>query len=108
MDFDTLRRRYQRDPTPIRLGGLASNLNRIAWCMQQDPKAAPRILRESKYFTEWAAADVDVELQLQLAEVQRQLAHWDRALARGDDVSAAAEDAKRLSTRLLHLAGLIG
>ncbi len=104
-DWVALQVRYQRDSRAIQLGGLASNLSRIAWFAQRQRRAeALPIVRESKYFTEWAALSCSAEQQGLLAEVQFQLAVWERAWATQSDASSIANDATRWSNALLEAA----
>ena len=107
-DLTTLKVRYQRDPLPVQLGGLASNLARVAWCMRRPgsrPQLAP-LFRESKYFAEWAAGSADPGVQAALAEVQVELASWERQVARHGLSQKAAEQSEAWAAELLALAGL--
>ena len=107
-DWQVLKTRYQRDGVAIQLGGLASNLNRIAWCAQQNDRAAALpILTESKYFTEWAATHGSLEQQALLAEVQVELAWWERSWGIRISPGAINEQAIQWSTKLLESSGLL-
>ena len=102
------RTRYQQDGFAVQLGGLASNLSRLAWFAQRDDRQqALPIFRESKYFTEWAASSCSLEQQSRLAELQLQLAIWERAWAGRLSPSRIAEEAQRWSLELLQSAGLL-
>jgi hypothetical protein len=76
--LDARKERYMRDPMPVRLGNLASNLARIRSIAAQPDlgEAARRVIRESEYFVEWAGKDADLQIQIELVELQRQLARW--------------------------------
>src|SRR5215510_885120 len=76
--LEARKERYLRDPLPVRLGNLASNLARIKSTATQPDlgEAAKRVIRESKYFVEWAGRDADLQVQIELVELQRQLAQW--------------------------------
>jgi hypothetical protein len=76
--LDTRKERYLRDPLPVRLGNLASNLARIKSIATRPDlgEAAKRVIRESKHFVEWAGKDADLQIQIELVELQRQLAWW--------------------------------
>ena len=107
-DLTTLKVRYQRDPLPVQLGGLASNLARMAWCMRRPdsrPQLAP-LFRESKYFAEWAASTADPGVQAALAAVQVELAVWERRVARHGPSQQEAEQLEAWAAELLALAGL--
>lgn len=109
-DFSALRRRYAQEPSEIQVGALASNLSRIAWFMQRPDtrdKLEP-IFRESKYFTEWAAESVPLELQSMLAEVQIELALWQRRLTQADLPPTLPAEPEMWSQRLLKAANLVG
>jgi hypothetical protein len=106
-DWQAHQARYQRDSAVVQLGGLASNLSRIAWFAQrQDLQLALPVFRESKCFTEWAASACSLEQQGELAELQLQLALWQRGWGERLSTSRIAEEARRWSTRLLTSAGL--
>jgi len=76
--LDARKERYLRDPLPVRLGNLASNLARIRSIATQPDlgEAAKRVIRESKHFVEWAGRDAELQVQIELVELQRQLARW--------------------------------
>ncbi len=78
MGWDAIRQRYLRDGLPVRLGGLAANLARIASVsdLVLDREAAEVLLSESKLFIEWTAADADIDTAAELVELQVQLARW--------------------------------
>ena len=103
-----LRERYLRDPLPIRLGGLAADLARIA-SFAENPKnrdAVDSLLEESKYFAEWAAPDASPEIQEQLAEVQLAIAVWERRWRAGHPEPQMRAQAQQWSDQLLALSGL--
>ncbi len=107
-DFTALKSRYLSDPHDVQIGGLASNLSRLGWFMKRAAafdKLQP-IIRESKYFTEWAAVNGSPDLQSVLAEIQLELAMLDRQLSRGKITDGSSEKAEAWSVNLLHLAGL--
>ena len=76
--LDARKERYLRDPLPVRLGNLASNLARIRSIATRPElgDAAKRVIRESKHFVEWAGKDAELQVQIELVELQRQLARW--------------------------------
>lgn len=103
-----LRDRYLRDPLPLRLGGLAADLARIA-SFAENPKnreAVASLLEEGKHFAEWAAAEAPVEIQAALAEVQVSLAVWQRRWERGQSEPSLRNQAAQWADRLLTLSGL--
>ncbi len=108
-DWAALQARYQRDNSAVQLGGLASNLSRIAWFAQRQGRdEALPVFRESKYFTEWVAVSCPLEQQQMLAELQLELALWERGWGTRVEPSKIAQDAQLWSGRLLKSAGLLG
>ncbi len=107
-DVAALKARYEQDEPAVRLGGLASNLSRIAWFADQAKLAhATPVFRESKYFAEWAAPGCSADLQGLLAELQVELALWERRWERGSQPSRIAQDAQHWSATLLEASGLL-
>lgn len=70
--------RYLRDPLPVRLGNLASNLSRLKSLAQYPAMAdaARKVVHESELFIEWMASDAVLEAHTELIEFQRLLAQW--------------------------------
>lgn len=109
MVSDAIRERYLRDPLPIRLGGLAADLVRIASCVD-NPKnrdVVTMLLDEGKFFAEWTAPEAPLEIQAALAEVQVLLACWQRRWVVGRPEPLMREQARRWSDHLLELSGLL-
>jgi hypothetical protein len=77
-DWTQIRARYVRDDLPVRLGGLAANLNRIKSFSANEASQAvvESLIDESKMFIEWTAAQVDVNTAEKLVDMQIQLARW--------------------------------
>jgi len=57
-NLEKRRFRYLQDPTPVRLGGLAANLARIASFSKyaDHREVVDPILQETKWFIEWIAS----------------------------------------------------
>ena len=109
MVSEVIRQRFLRDPLPIRLGNLASDLARIA-SFSEDPRnheAVASVLEESKCFAEWAAPEAPLETQVMLAELQVQLAVWERAWLKHSPMPTMRLDARQQSDTLLALSGLV-
>ena len=79
-NLELVRERYLRDGLATRLGGLASNLARIASCSSDgdDWEAVQSMLEESKFFIEWAAPGAPRGVQAHLVRLQIELALWHR------------------------------
>ena len=109
MVSEAIRQRFLRDPLPIRLGGLAADLARIA-SFSENPMnhgAVAGLLEESKYFAEWAASEAPLETQAALAELQVTVAVWERGWLNGIPVAAMRAEAEQKSEECLVLAGLV-
>lgn len=109
MVSEAIRERYLRDPLPIRLGGLAADLARIASCAE-NPKnhdVIISLLEEGKYFAEWAASQAPLEAQEVLAQVQVLLALWERRWLAGQPDPGMRAQAQQWSEQLLALSGLV-
>ena len=110
MISERVRERYLRDPLPIRLGGLAADLARIASCVEdpRDRDTVKSLLEEGKYFAEWAAPEASVDVQAVLAEVQVQLVLWQRRWLAGRVDPTMSDQARHWSDRILEVSGLLG
>lgn len=74
---DTIRQRFMLQSVPVRLGGLAADLARIASVAEIPAVAAvSSLLEESKAFIEWLALSLAVEDAARLVEIQLGLTYW--------------------------------
>jgi hypothetical protein len=111
--LDAVRERYMRDKLPIRLGGLATNLMRIA-SVADNPgnhQVVDSLLEESKFFIEWTAPDATLDKQAALVELQIKLARWHYgwhrdSTDRGKRVHLAQE-ARAWAKQVLEMSGLL-
>jgi hypothetical protein len=111
-----IRDRFLKDALPLRLGGLAADLARIASFLK-NPKSdstVANLLEESRYFIEWSTPALlpdRVEDAARLVEIQRELTHWRRVwnVAQHDPASRArfAEQARAWSDEILAMSGLL-
>lgn len=107
------RDRYMQDGVPIRIGGIASNMARIAtisaWPDCQN--MAFEVLEESKYFIEWTAMEADTETTVALIDLQLQLSLWQLRLEKSwPDEATRSEIGRRAraySNDLLQRSGLL-
>ena len=112
-ELSSLRDRFMRDPLPIRLGNLASNLAQIHALSGPDGHrdGVARFVEESALYIEWAAPDATLELQVFLLEIQRTLVQWKRQWAvLWDDTTRRAEAARKArawSEQVLAASGLL-
>ena len=77
-DWNSIHDRYMRDELPVRLGGLAANLNRIKSfsANENSGETVASLIDESKLFIEWTAAQAEVNTAAMMVEIQIQLAWW--------------------------------
>ncbi len=112
-DRTAIRERYLRDKLPVRLGGLAANLARVkSFSDHSDHRdIVESLLDESKFFIEWTASDVELNLRVELIQLQLQLARWQRAWsgiwADPTRRAAVADQAGVWSKRVLAMSGLL-
>lgn len=103
-----LRARFLRDPLPVRLGGLAADLARIASSAEnpQNRDMVAGLFHEGKFFAEWAAPEAPLSVQDMLREVQLWLALEQRRWVAGQPPINLQQEAQQWSDRLLDIAGL--
>lgn len=111
--LNALRERYMQDRLPIRLGGLATNLMRIASVAEHsgNRQVVDRLLEESKFFIEWTAPDTSLDKQMALVELQVRLAvwqhRWPRDLTDRTKRAHLAREARTWAERVLEMSGLL-
>jgi hypothetical protein len=112
-NLERRRTRYLQDAIPIRLGGLAANLARIA-SFSKHPghhDVVVSILVESKWFIEWTAAELEIQQAAELAELQLKLVVWElESQQNWNDENwriALSAKASQWSQRILERSGLL-
>lgn len=75
------RERFLRDPLPVRLAGLASDLGRVASSARHiaGSESVAQMLEESQYYIEWTAGEAKPEIAVELVDIQRMIALWRKA-----------------------------
>lgn len=112
-NIEERRPRYLQDSIPVRLGGLAANLGRIAsFSKYPDHRdVVDSIMQESKWFIEWTAADLDIAEAAELVSLQLQLASWQKQAPNewGNESwrNQLIAEARRWSNRLVEMSGLL-
>lgn len=112
--LEKLRLRYLNDPIPVRLGGLAANLARVASFSKNDAhyRVVLTILQESKWFIEWTAAELNTKDLAELVKLQLQMALWEiQSHHKWNDHhwrSALRDQSQQWSQSILKLSGLSG
>ena len=87
-----LKERFDRDPVPLKWGGIASDLLRIstmAHAEKLDTDTFRNVLIETKFFTEWLAPQVGLQEQETILSLQRTLS----------DISIAHPDPKDIEAK---------
>ncbi|MBI3315362.1 MAG: hypothetical protein HYZ87_00070 [Candidatus Omnitrophica bacterium] len=93
-----LKKRFLSDPTPVRLGAVASDLLRLGKLNRlpaENRSSYEDVLKETKLFTEWTASDLSFEQQLKILRLQRTLAR-----------RFSKAEATQWSNKILNLSGL--
>ena len=107
------RARYLRDPWPVRLGNLASNLARLQSFARHPAmsEAAGRVITESLLFIAWMQAEADLPQRDDLCALRQQLAQWESQWAafEGDPAQrdAVAAAAAAWAQKILERSGLL-
>lgn len=103
-DLEKKRERYLRLPGPMRLGNLASSLQRLSqWVRSdRDDRTAVELMREAAWMIEWSGDLATADL----AEMQRELCRWRRIWPCEAARSILALRARRMSEDVLDMAGL--
>lgn len=109
----SLKERYHHDAVPIRLGNLASSLERFSsfLSLKKFDDTNHQLLRECQLFAAWTISDANPETRADLEALQIDLAGWQNDLENGvaddtqrADISAACT---RWAERLLEHSGLL-
>lgn len=111
-DLDSVRQRLMREEPQQRLGHLAADFLRIANFIESgSANEAKPIIRESKWFAEWIAPDVDLETQQFLSTTQSTLAlkeiQWTSWISNAEQIQTTASAIRGWSRSLLEKAGLL-
>ena len=107
------RERYLRDPLPVRLAGLAADLERIASSARYSGGAASvvEMLEESQYYIEWTAAEAEPEVASELVDIQRMIVAWRRAWPEAQNSptqrTLLTVQAKKWADQVLEYSGLL-
>jgi len=113
MSSGTTRERFRRDPLPIRLGNLASNLSRIETfsTLDVDLSAVAGVIEESLRFIEWTEPDADAPKADVLSDLKNDLKRWQESLTDhwNDSIKRRliSDKAGAWSNRLLEVSGLL-
>jgi hypothetical protein len=106
------RARYLADPLPKRLGALAADLARVSSSARHARfESVSLTLKESQYFIEWVAAEIEPEVAAELVDIQVMLAMWRRLWPEAQHNSLhralLSLQAKKWSEQVLDYSGLL-
>lgn len=108
-----LKKRFLRDAMPIRLGNLASSIERLGSfiSLEEFDDTNLRLLGECQLFAAWTIFDAHQDTKADLETLQVDLASWQYEVQKGatDETSRAAISAActRWAERLLDHSGLL-
>lgn len=104
-DLRSREARYRRDPLPIRLGNLASNLARLSlWARRPERDAASvELMREIAAMIEWNGDEASREL----VDIQREICRWRRRWPVPEARAILELRSQLLSEQVLALSGLL-
>jgi hypothetical protein len=113
IDLDAKKSRYLQDSPSVRISGIAANLARVRSFGKnpQNSDLVKSLLRESRFFIEWVAPEVELEMAVELLELQRLLTRWlfgwEAIWQSETERQGAIALAKDWSDRLLARSGLV-
>jgi hypothetical protein len=105
--------RFLRDPLPVRLGGLAADLARIASSARFTAGAASvsEMLEESQYYIEWTAGETKPDIAGELVDLQRMIVAWRSAWPEAQHSikqrTLLSVQAKKWSDQVLSYSGIL-
>jgi hypothetical protein len=111
--LEARRERYLRDPLPVRLGNLASNLARVRSFSNHATmgEAAGKVFDESRLFIEWTIEDADPSQQAELNELRELISRWRMELTEiwndAERRNNVAAQAAAWSQKILESSGLL-
>jgi hypothetical protein len=99
IDRELQKQQFTQDNIPTRLGKLANQLNRI-YSLSHDSTQADLVkslINESRYFIEWTAPEMDIDLAAELVDLMRFLTRW---LAHWEEINNDNEVKNQTSQQL--------
>lgn len=104
-DLTRFRERYMRDPAPVRLGNLASDLLRLgAWVQMRRPDDS--IIALLTHIAAMLECNGGLEL-VELADMQREICRWRRVWPVEQASSVLVLRSQQMSARALELAAAV-
>ena len=111
-DYASVLDRYRRQPLPMRLGNLASNLARIRTMAldQRTVADGAKVVEESRHFADTLIADTNPFLSEEMANLRdlldEWLAAWPRLAQPSESLTEITKAAARWSALLIERSGL--
>lgn len=111
-DYAQLLERYRRQPLPMRLGNLASNLARIRTMALDERTVAEgaKVVEESRHFADTLIADTNPFLSGEMVNLRdlldEWLAAWPRLVQPGEKLTEITAAAAQWSALLIERSGL--
>ena len=104
-DLKRMHERFIRDPSPVRMGNLASDLLRLSKWIQarHSDEAIVDLMREIAWIMEWIGDLASPEL----ADMQREICRWRRVWPIEQERHILALRASQMSNRILECSGLL-
>ena len=105
--------RFLREPLPIRLASLASDLGRVSSSARHltGAESVAIMLEEGRYYIEWTAADAEPEVAAELVDIQRMLLLWSKCWPEAQknvtQRTLLSVQAKKWSDQVLGYSGLL-
>ncbi len=102
-NLEEIKKRFLENNLSVRLGCIASDLARISSFikMRNNQRVVNDLIEQSKFFIEWTAPKVSLDIQEQLVNLQIKL-----ALLKGSKETEIAKLADNWSGKILKLSGL--
>jgi hypothetical protein len=108
-----IQERFLKDPIATRLAGLATDLGRISSSARHPSGSASvvEMLKESRYFIEWTAAETETEIAAELVDIQVMLSLWLKAWPEAQhnqtQRTLLSLQAKKWSVQVIEYSGLL-
>ncbi|MDF5718872.1 MAG: hypothetical protein PUP93_34655 [Rhizonema sp. NSF051] len=104
---------FVQNNIPTRLKNLAAHLTEINLLSREteQPFVAIRLIRESQYFIEWTAPEMDIDTAAELVDLMRALSrwklNWENICSDTIAWTQVTQEAKSWSQRVLSMSGLL-
>ena len=110
MPSAVVQERFMRDPAPRKLGGISSDLARLANLLKSgsgDEDLFQSLITELKCFTEWTACDLALDRQELMLDLQHALLRWNNTTPVSADAKQVQREAAEWADKVLEISGLL-